>query len=97
MKKIKIQRKYFITSAVFAITTMLVLAMYIMLNSHKTPAQETKKVQLCDINIPCNEGFECLKFEDEPKPICWQGDPCQKCESKKCEILESFPGQVTCL
>jgi hypothetical protein len=97
MKKIKIQRKYFITSAIFGVISMLVIAMFLLTNSHKTPAQQIDKVQLCDINIACETGLECLKFEDEPKPICWQGDPCQKCDSKKCEILESFPGQVKCL
>lgn len=50
----------------------------------------------CDAINPCPQGKECYKFEDEDTPICWSGDPCEKCESKKCAIAESYPMQVFC-
>jgi hypothetical protein len=52
--------------------------------------------EYCDANIPCPEGKECYAFENEEKPTCWKGDPCEKCESKKCAVLESYPPQVRC-
>lgn len=53
--------------------------------------------QLCDSSNRCSQGFDCLKFEEHKQPVCWKGNPCDTCDSKKCEILESYPGQVKCL
>lgn len=52
--------------------------------------------EFCDVVNPCPAGKECYNFEDEDKPICWKGDPCQKCISKKCIVAESYPMQVFC-
>ncbi|MFX0202925.1 MAG: hypothetical protein ACFFCW_43030 [Candidatus Hodarchaeota archaeon] len=56
------------------------------------PGQE----QYCDANTPCESG-ECYKFEDEETPICFEGDPCSRCPSGKCNIAESYPMQVFCI
>ncbi|MBT7238051.1 hypothetical protein HN865_04310 [Candidatus Woesearchaeota archaeon] len=48
----------------------------------------------CDYMNNCPESFNCYNFEDEP--ICYQGDPCLKCESLICDFTESFPMQVIC-
>jgi len=58
------------------------------------PPSGTK--ESCDANNPCPEGRECYKFPDEEKPICWEGDPCEKCESKKCMTTLSYPPSVIC-
>lgn len=52
--------------------------------------------QYCDANTPCESG-ECYKFEDEETPICFEGDPCSRCPSGKCNIAESYPMQVFCI
>ena len=54
------------------------------------------EVQYCDADTPCPKGKECYQFEDEDKPICWVGDPCEKCKSKKCIVAESYPPQIFC-
>ncbi len=50
---------------------------------------------LCDATTRCANG-ECYKFQDLEKPICWQGNPCDRCASGKCSILESYPPQIVC-
>ena len=50
----------------------------------------------CDANNRCPKGQECYKFPDEKKPYCYIGDPCTKCESRKCMVLESYPAQIRC-
>lgn len=50
---------------------------------------------ICDTLNPCAQG-DCYKFQDEDTPICWEGDPCKKCESGKCNVAESYPMQVFC-
>jgi hypothetical protein len=57
--------------------------------SGKTPGEA------CDSLNPCAIG-DCYKFQDEVAPICWEGNPCQKCESGKCNIAESYPMQIFC-
>jgi len=52
--------------------------------------------QYCDANTPCESG-ECYKFEDEETSICFEGDPCSRCPSGKCNIAESYPMQVFCI
>jgi hypothetical protein len=50
----------------------------------------------CDAATQCERGT-CYKFQDLDKPICWQGaNPCERCESGKCSILESYPAQIVC-
>ena len=50
----------------------------------------------CDALIRCEKG-ECYKFQDVEKPICWEGgNPCERCPSGKCSILESYPAQIVC-
>ncbi|OYT27459.1 MAG: dTDP-glucose 4,6-dehydratase [Candidatus Altiarchaeales archaeon ex4484_96] len=56
----------------------------------------TKQPTYCDAITPCETG-ECIKFPDNAKPICYTGDPCARCPSKKCVMLESYPPQVRCL
>ena len=54
---------------------------------------------LCDQNNLCPVGYSCNIFRDfENKPVCWRGydDPCDRCPSKQCDILESFPPQIIC-
>ncbi len=52
--------------------------------------------QFCDATTPCERGT-CYKFQDFDRPICWEGsDPCVRCDSKKCSILESYPAQIVC-
>ncbi len=53
------------------------------------------ETKTCDALTPCETG-ECYKFEDEETPICYTGDPCLRCASGKCVILESYPAQVRC-
>jgi len=50
----------------------------------------------CDYQNNCPEGYNCYYFLDEEAPICYMGDPCQKCDSKVCDFTESFPMQVIC-
>lgn len=63
--------------------------------------QETNQTdgQFCDAVTPCQEGYECYKFEDEDTPICWpvDTDPCSRCSSGECNILESYPMQIRCI
>jgi len=57
-----------------------------------SPCPETK---FCDALTPCDVG-DCYKFEDEDTPICYTGDPCEKCPGMECIIAESYPMQVFC-
>lgn len=57
--------------------------------------QWTREIS-CDANNPCPEGRECYGFPDEEGPICWEGDPCEKCSSKKCMTTLSYPPSVIC-
>ena len=57
---------------------------------------EISKSGFCDEATKCGEGSDCIKFQDEDEPICYQGDPCVKCESKQCDIEKSYPIQVYC-
>lgn len=57
------------------------------------PCPEMKS---CDAVTPCSEGYECYSFEDSGGPVCYTGDPCFRCPSGKCVILESYPMQVRC-
>lgn len=50
----------------------------------------------CDAVTPCETG-ECYKFEDKEGPICFEGDPCSRCPSGECVLLESYPPQVRCI
>jgi len=52
--------------------------------------------QFCDAVTPCETG-ECYKFEDKENPICFEGDPCSRCPSGGCYILESYPMQIRCV
>jgi hypothetical protein len=51
--------------------------------------------EVCDALNPCVIG-DCYKFQDEDRAICWDDDPCKKCESGECNIAESYPMQVFC-
>ena len=52
----------------------------------------------CDALAPCDkEGYECYDFKDSNGPICYMGDPCFRCASGNCVILESYPMQVSCI
>src|SRR3989344_2490393 len=56
------------------------------------------ELQFCDADNLCDEGIECYKFEDNEKPYCYLGDPCEKCPPSTggCAIGESYPSQVKC-
>ncbi len=60
------------------------------------PEVRAPEILYCDAVTACPEGKECYKFEDEENPICWSGNPCQRCASKVCDIAESYPMQVFC-
>jgi hypothetical protein len=62
----------------------------------KLPEVKAPERQDCDALTPCPEGEKCYLFEGEENPICWPGDPCQRCESKECDVAESYPMQVFC-
>ncbi len=62
----------------------------------RNPCEPVKSVETCDAKNPCPEGWECYKFEDQKTPICWTGNPCDRCESGSCAIAESYPPQVFC-
>ena len=49
----------------------------------------------CDALNPCQKG-DCYSFPDMDTPVCWEGDPCARCPSGTCLILESYPMQVRC-
>ena len=56
------------------------------------------ETQFCDALTPCSGGYECYSFEDEDTPICYIGtDPCERCSSRNCIILESYPMQIRCI
>jgi hypothetical protein len=65
-------------------------------NTKSTSPSNENSITYCDTTTHCPEGSECYSFRDEEKPICWEGDPCEKCSSKKCRIAESYPMQVFC-
>jgi len=50
----------------------------------------------CDATVSCPEGQDCYKFQDQPNPVCYVGNPCDRCPSKSCLIMESYPMQVSC-
>ena len=50
----------------------------------------------CDVSTPCPDGQDCYKFENKDYPICFKGDPCSACASRKCMVLESYPMQIKC-
>ena len=54
------------------------------------------KVQYCDALNPCPEGKDCYLFPGEEVPFCYTGDPCMKCESFRCLVMESYPMMVRC-
>jgi hypothetical protein len=58
--------------------------------------EKTNNQNYCDAMIQCSAGESCIKFPDEEKPICFSGDPCEKCASKNCLVAESYPEQVFC-
>ena len=57
---------------------------------------ECPETEFCDASTPCDVG-ECYKFEDEDAPICYIGDPCERCPGMECTIAESYPMQVFCV
>ena len=58
--------------------------------------KDCPEIIICDYQNNCPEGYNCYYFPDMEDPICYMGDPCQKCESKNCDFTESFPMQVIC-
>jgi|GEM_PF-5891517 len=53
-------------------------------------------VTYCGIESPCYEG-SCFKFADQKLPICWIGNPCNRCASGVCNIIKSYPMWVVCI
>jgi hypothetical protein len=49
----------------------------------------------CDALSPCPVG-ECYIFPNDSNAICYEGNPCDECDSKECIIAESYPMQVFC-
>ena len=56
---------------------------------------ELEFVEECDALSPCPIG-ECYVFPDDSNAICYEGNPCDECDSGKCVIAESYPMQVFC-
>lgn len=54
------------------------------------------EIEKCDAVKECLKGKSCYKFENEDSPICYIGDPCNKCPSGKCLQAESYPPQIIC-
>lgn len=92
------KNKNFIIGGIFFTLIVVVLFIFTFFNNSDSTNvnQPDKPKEYCSLEVACKTGFDCLKFEDEEKPLCWEGDPCQKCKSKKCIIMESYPGQVRC-
>ena len=59
--------------------------------------EECPELKECDALSPCPENRECYLFPEEEKAYCFEGDPCTRCDSGECNILESYPMQVRCL
>ena len=64
---------------------------------HNCSFKPCPEIQFCDADIRCPEGYDCYKFSDEKTPICYSGNPCKKCQTMQCNILESYPMQIVCL
>lgn len=60
------------------------------------PLAEDFETIFCDALASCPSGMECYSFIDQEAPICWEGNPCERCESKSCMQLESYPVQIRC-
>lgn len=51
----------------------------------------------CDAKTPCQEGQgQCVLFSWERTGVCYKGDPCQRCPTGRCQVLDSDPIQVRC-
>ncbi|NYZ77745.1 eight-cysteine-cluster domain-containing protein [Candidatus Micrarchaeota archaeon] len=57
--------------------------------------EECPQTKYCDAMTVCESG-DCYAFEDKDTPICYTGDPCARCASGRCMILESYPMQIRC-
>lgn len=53
-------------------------------------------LDFCDANTPCKIG-QCVKFPGEKHPVCYEGDPCERCGSRECIALLSYPPQIMCV
>ncbi|MDD2678562.1 MAG: hypothetical protein PHS81_01630 [Candidatus Nanoarchaeia archaeon] len=60
------------------------------------PLSNDFEIIRCDALNLCPEGKECYSFQDTDYPICWQGNPCNRCASNNCIQLESYPVQIRC-
>ena len=59
------------------------------------PVSTDNQWVVCDALNPCETG-DCYKFSDLASPVCYEGNPCERCASKVCNIAESYPMQVFC-
>ncbi len=79
------------------ISAVLMLGMLLVFGCvQEQPVQNQTKDIFCDAVTPCETG-ECYKFEDKDSPICFEGDPCSRCASGNCYIMESYPPQIRCV
>ncbi|MFA5303424.1 MAG: hypothetical protein WC393_02720 [Candidatus Nanoarchaeia archaeon] len=80
----------------YAVMLILILAGCTAQNE-MVPLSDDFEIIICDAITPCSEGLECISFQDLETPICWQGDPCDRCTSNNCIQLESYPPQIRCI
>ena len=78
------------------IALVVVLSIYFMSTECETPAVDSGQVWYCDALNPCPAGMECYRFPGEETPYCFRGNPCAKCESGRCVVMESYPMQIMC-
>ena len=83
----------FVLFAVVGITLLGVIGIISQPQSGEVSFNET--FVSCDALNPCESG-DCYKFHDLAEPVCYEGDPCERCPSKICTIAESYPMQIFC-
>jgi hypothetical protein len=56
------------------------------------------ELQSCGGLVQCPDGMDCYDFPDDSEgAYCYLGDPCMKCPSFECNIMESYPMQIACV
>lgn len=80
------------------IAVVAFVGLYSYASTPISPASNGSDVQtgLCDASHPCPSGQECYKFQDDPSPVCYIGNPCDRCPSRSCLVMESYPAQIAC-
>lgn len=88
----------FLAVSIVLLSLITVVIFYAQNQVNNEPLPEQISRGACDTNNQCPVGLgHCYKIENEVNPVCLTEHPCTTCESKKCELLETFPEQVKCL